>query len=276
MVAAVPAPLAVVPAARWLPFMGGLLLAGCVGGGGGSEPIPELRPWTPPDGQSCSVAGSPGPVEGLVDSVEVRHVVEGRGIPDGGVVISFATDSAGALSRFRLAETTLPRGATEDVVDAIESLVALPVSGPRRGGRLLIRVEEGRLTDLRTGRYRACRPAVTNRDVVSQALSEIYRRTEQTASATVRLFVDTAGTATQIRLQKGTQSMDVDLQLVAAARKLRFHPATIDGDPVAVWVQLDLSVEPWCPPARDSVAWARLDPFDACWKQSRAPVHWRP
>lgn len=255
--------------------LSGLLLLGCATGGD-TAPVPELHPSSPPNPAGCNVVGEPGPVESLVDPGAIRASIADLGLPDGGVVISFATDSAGGLSRFRLAETTLPEAGTAEVVATVESLVPKPVPGPRRGGRLLIRLAGGEVVELTVGPYRACRPTVVNTDEVQQALTEAYRRIGREAKATVRVHVDTTGVPTEVRLHEPTGQVETDLQLLSAAQKLRFTPATIDAEPVAVWVQLDLSVEQWCPPPRDSTAWARLEPFDACWKRPHAPLRWRP
>lgn len=222
-----------------------LLALGCARGAG--TVIPELTPWNPPEGQTCSAAGGKFALDALLDSVAAVRAVEALGPVDGALLLSTAVDSAGAVSRFHRIETTLPESGAEAVATEIRRLVRGNPPGPRLG-RILLVITEGRVTTLRSGASRACGPVILNEPAVQRALRAQHWTLGRAGSAVLWLFVDRAGSVARSRVEVSSGDPDLDRALLEAGRTARFLPALIDREPVAMWVQIQLALEPDCPP----------------------------
>lgn len=239
--------------------LGSWLLAGCAAA---AALIPlELTPWTPPGGQTCNAFGGDFPVSAIVDSSAAVAAVDRVGGSDGGLLLSVATDSTGALSRFTRIETSLPEREADALGAALEPLVRSPDAKPR-SGRLLVEREDGRMARLAVGASEACRPAIANERVVQHALQQVWEEQRREGQIHAWLFVDTTGAVTESQIRRGTGDLAMDAAIIRAARTARFHPALRDRVPVPVWVALDFTVEVYCPPT-DTVRW-QLPADDPC------------
>lgn len=253
------------------------VVAGVLACAGASQAVPELVPDPVADRRSCTIEGDPGDLTALLDSARAAIELPRAGVHDGGVVISFATDSTGALTRFNVAQATVGPGAVDAIAAGLRSLIAEGGAPPSRSGRLLVRFAGGELTELRVGPYRGCRPVLTNSEEVESLLARIHAETGKVGTVDVRFRVDTVGVPMDATIQQGTGDVTFDLRTMSVVRAMRFRPALIDGQPVAVWVQLDVTVrvQQWCPPLSDSVGWSRLEPTSPCWDRQAAPLRWR-
>lgn len=241
------------PPGRRLAFAlaAGLLIAGCGGAAAAAKVVPEISPWTPPDGQRCSAAGGGFAIGAILDSVAAVRAVEAVGPADGALLLSVSVDSTGTLSRFHVIETTLPEPEAEPIAAEIEGVVR-GETARRRLGRILLEVADGRVTVLRSGASRTCLPAIANEPAVQRALAAQHRTLGEVGSAVVWLFVDTAGNIERSHVQISSGDPELDRAILEAGRTARFHPALIDRAPVAVWAQIRLTLEPYCPPSMAS------------------------
>lgn len=277
-------------AARYLPHLIAftVVVAGASACASGGPAVPQLHPWEPPTGQPCEAGRDPGPPTALVDTTAVRAVIRNLDLPDGGVVISFHSDTTGALEDVLLTQTTLPTPearAIRDSIDAIARRGAGPVgaddaaegAGGDAGedeawsGRLLIRVAEGAVTELTAGPSLVCRPFLRNQAEASNALQRVYERTRKTGTAAARFYIDTTGVPTRVWLSEGSGDAALDRELLAVGRILRFHPAYLNERVRPLWARLNLTVQESCPARRESPRWRTLPRSSPCWDRAYAP-----
>ncbi|HEX8907254.1 MAG TPA: energy transducer TonB [Longimicrobiaceae bacterium] len=95
------------------------------------------------------------------------------------------------------------------------------------------------------GSYVERQPELVNRSDVTRRISALYplelRRDRITGEAVLRLRVTTDGRVDtdSVRVVR-TTATEFGHAAVQVAREMRFHPATIDGRPVATWVTLPI------------------------------------
>jgi TonB family protein len=215
------------------------LLAGCAG----VRPGPlELSAWEPPPGQSCAVGTDPAALTELMDSAALVAVVAGIGPPDGAVLASLHIDSAGNGSG-RVIEATWADPMADRVAAAIVGALSDTVPGPVRF-RSRLRVGDGRVEELVVGPGEHCRPAAANPDQIRDQLNELYRVLGRTGSVNVWLHVDSTGVVDEVQVRRSSGDAFLDQALARVASSAAFHPALLDRRPVAVWVALDLTLQP--------------------------------
>jgi hypothetical protein len=201
--------------------------------------------WSPPAGQSCTESSRPEslpPVESVLDVTALRaHLAEqGTGLPPALFSVSF--DSTGTVRSVRVVE---PRGGGGEV-DRLREAVERSVR-PQRAGRgwgVLLRVEPG-APSFRLGRFEECRPQLQNRREVARVLERGMSEAAKsriarwpTRPVVMRLHIDTAGTVIAVQPQTFTQIRSLDSLAINVSREMRFDPALLNREPVAVWIQM--------------------------------------
>jgi TonB family protein len=185
-------------------------------------------------------------------TVEVSFVVGSDGVPRDVQVVS-TTDSAfvqptiAALSRLRF---------TPGQVDGtpVNVRVELPLEWavqepphPAEAAAEQLRARAGAAGPDTTGAYEVrmveTPPRPTNVGDMVRAMEQYYpaplRGAGATGSVTVRIRVDVDGRPTQMQILHSTDR-GFDDATMRVVRRLRFHPARLDGVPVPVWVELPI------------------------------------
>lgn len=220
-------------------------------------------------GRVCWPTDSPGQPADVLDTGELAAAVEGFRPPDGGIVLGLSTDSAGAVSRWHIAETTW----LADVAEGIQALThPLIRNRPRVDGRILIRTAAGRLADLETGPSLVCRPSLLNGRQVGRSLQQVWEQTGLTGTATIWFFIDSVGVVTNSHINLSSGNSHLDRLLLDVAAVMEFRPASWDGKADSIRVSLPITVEAQCPATDNSAAWSRLSRTHPCWRQREAPA----
>lgn len=202
--------------------------------------LPELTRWSPPTDQPCDVLAPVGDLHGIVDSAALADGIAALDLPDGALLLSVDVDS-GEVERFRRIETTLPPSAADRLESLVEARVASVPGGTARG-RLIARVGGGAVSELGLGPYQQCFPRLRNERTVSISLEQVYRRTGAEGTATIWMFVDTAGQVVNVQIRRSL-GLAIDTAFARVARSARFHPALLDRQPTPVWVSIDFTLE---------------------------------
>jgi protein TonB len=73
----------------------------------------------------------------------------------------------------------------------------------------------------------------------------LAKKARRTASVVVRALVDEEGRVVQAEIARGDASkLGFDEAALAAARQMLFRPASKDGVPVKIWVELPITFRP--------------------------------
>lgn len=239
-------------------LLGLVVLVGCASAA--PTPLVDLTPWRPPPGQSCQAGGGDFALPTVLDSARAVAAIAALAPADGALLLSVATDSAGAVTRFRRIDATVP----EPDAAALERALQPLVRGPDRRGRLLVETADGEAARIAVGPSQHCRPAYLNQDEVSRALTRAYLDHGRTGSAEVWMFVDTAGAVEKSQINSGSGDLLLDLAILSASKLTRFRPALLDRQPVPVWVAVTFTVQAGCDRAvPDSLLW-QLPMDDPC------------
>jgi TonB family protein len=92
------------------------------------------------------------------------------------------------------------------------------------------------------GHSESCRPALANREEISDLLAAAGAQAQASGSVVLRLWVTEAGNVGDIRVVRSSGNQNVDGLATAVAHRMRFRPASNDYVPVAVWVQMPVSI----------------------------------
>ncbi|HEX8850574.1 MAG TPA: hypothetical protein VF761_13680 [Gemmatimonadaceae bacterium] len=205
-----------------------------------------LSDWTPTRPQHCAVAKLPGVLPD-VDSLIVRDVVppmlEQGGIAAlrGSALLSLKFDAAGAVTRVRVIETTLPASAVpvieQIVLSALRPQPALGAAGVR------LRIELDSVPRYRVGRAERCMPAYLPTTGPSATLRaappgratqrQVDKRTQ---GIRFSITVGTDGRVLEARQLDhiGDSFSDIATQVISAAR---FVPGRDDGVVVPMTIE---------------------------------------
>lgn len=135
-------------------------------------------------------------------------------------------------------DSNFPESAVQEGVRHVASyLETLP---PGRGYQALVRLD-GDFLAPSAGR-RHCPPSLANGDVLSRMRERVLdthpqrgtRRAPVERRAVVRVVVNRTGTVSYFDVHQPTGDPHLDESLEEIARALRFHPATLDGEPFDV------------------------------------------
>jgi TonB family protein len=85
-------------------------------------------------------------------------------------------------------------------------------------------------------------PQLTSSSIVHITNNDALESWPSPATMRVRLDLDATGTATDVQVLHSI-SPSVDADVVAAVRKLRWHPATLDNQPIPLTVNLTVQVQ---------------------------------
>lgn len=208
--------------------------------------------------QACQVSLRPPPPLGeLMDSAAVHAAIAARlpemGTVAGRVLLSVRADSAGAAEWVRVLDPALPdpaRGALAAAFrDRLRPRLVETDSGPRpRGWTHRIAVEHGPTPRITVGHPVTCRPEVRNRDLIMSRIQQqlaAARIPEEMRGRTalVWIFVGEEGLPRQIEVRRSTGYPQLDRIARNTAADLIFHPASIDGRPLAVWSAIPIRFE---------------------------------
>lgn len=215
-------------------------LAGCAtGSGGGSSGPSPLSDWSPPEGQTCY------PSPALGDLPEPDHVVdvaavadEVRGLPAGHVLLDIHSDSLGQWSAVGVVEGDLPAQPMARAVEAVSR--HFMDGGPN--GRLELRVDLGEPPEVRLGPHSVCPPALANREDAAWMVQQVGQDVGIAGTVVLWFEVKEDGSVGDIRIRRSSGHMALDGAMMQAARRVRFHPALHERQPVPLWAEVPFNV----------------------------------
>ena len=195
---------------------------------------------TPAEGRRPSVQDSAAyaAIAAVRDSLHATLLAtaqaEGIAAP-GGLVVEELTAARGAAS-VRAVRGNVPQALAERVVAERGDLLS---QVPPRYDRLHLRLDRRELPE---GPVIECRPHLRNPRGFQQALTRIASSSLPSGSTrpspmTLRMLVDRDGDVVYATLSRHGYSARVDREVVEAAHRLRFLPATVGGVAVDVWVE---------------------------------------
>ncbi len=209
--------------------------------------------WTsaaPPSDQPRSVA----PV--LDSLVVVERLAAWPEAEPGSVLLSAQVDTA--FVRLRVLESNLAVDATDALVEQVRPHLRLDGTDRRWTGRIL--AEAGESPSLRAGYSLECAPMLLNREEVGTALQQLRHaipltdfpvrrndegnRQRRNLSVVGRYRIGEDGAVRGADVQRSSGRASVDALVDAMAEVVRFSPAILDGEPVEVWVQFPMTLQP--------------------------------
>lgn len=218
----------------------------------GGAPIPEvtepLRIAPDPSGrdESNCVEGDRDRIRdpGIIFDSAAFDRLAARLSDEGSLVLSVGTDSIGLPTRFRVVESSFP----EEVAEAFRDSAALhfrPAGSPKSTSvSMRIRVDGGPVPRVRTGPTWLCDPVLANREYVSRLLGRAAAQAVRSGEALVWVRVAVDGSAGGARLEESSGDDFTDALALGVATQMTFLPAVRDRDPVAVWIQIPISITP--------------------------------
>lgn len=207
-----------------------------------SLPLPELSTWQAPAPQRCSVEQPRVHVqpEEFLDLTKLSAAT--ADVPPGTSIFSIGTDSTGALSRLRLIESSLPQEQQPGVLSALRSSLSPSALPERWAARVQVETVEGAPARVALGAYQSCPPVLQDRQglgpLLQQLLAEIPPRSR--SDVAVEAYVNTAGLVEDVRIRNSTVGLQAERELQRIARQLRYLPARLDREPVAIWTRLPI------------------------------------
>jgi hypothetical protein len=232
-----------------------VLLGGC----GASRAVPldreaVLLTGTSPRSSYCTVEGRPRELPGadiVVDSARlVRSVAElvGSDPPaTGHVLLTLAFDADGLNSRREVIE----QAARPLLADSVQKLVFAAlrqVEETEEEWGVRLRIELTDPVELRVGRREFCPPTSRNPQIEDAMRRTIplgirYRGGRRERVVPVRVLVGPAGTVRDAQVTRGVlHGSTVERAIADHMRQFLFEPATLDGFPVAAWVEIPIRV----------------------------------
>jgi hypothetical protein len=211
-------------------------LAACAGN------PPSTGPLQPAPSQSCS-GDEP------IDTVSVADLFDEAALgilQHEGAIVSLEVDSLGMLETARLVEG--PAGVAGEVL--VEGVRAAyhdeGVEVGRMGARLVL-PDGGGAPELRT--RVGCGPQLTDasRARMQRDLQQIVRQSRHVHSPLrfeVQVVVGADGRARNAQIMDGPRIMELHQPLLDAARRLRFHPGILDGEPRDLYTRIPLTLLP--------------------------------
>lgn len=211
-------------------------LAACAGN------PPSAGPLTPAPSQSCS-GDEP------IDTVAVADLFDEpalAGLQHEGAIVSIEVDSLGVLETARLVEG--PAGeAGEALVEGVRAAYRAGDAGIGRIGARLVLPAGGGAPELRT--RVGCGPQLTDasRARMQRDLQQIVRQSRLVHSPLrfeVQVVVGADGRARNAQIMDGPRIMELHQPLLDAARRMRFHPGILDGEPRDLHTRIPLTLLP--------------------------------
>ncbi len=225
-----------------------LLLGGCSSTPSGasasrasaSAPVLELRPWHPPEGQSCRVIGSDSlpSFTAAFDSAALATSARRLGTA-GSMLVTVHTDSLGFPREVRRIETTLPEAEAELLEDSVRVYFR---GGRPIGARVRVDVRPGQEPRFTVGRRQECPPELRNRRQVQTYLEDANRVADRSGTVKLWVFILEDGTVANVRVVEESGNEYLDAVSIGIATRMQFHPALTERRPVPVWVQIPFSL----------------------------------
>ena len=223
------------------------LLVSCSGAGGArSQLLLSSRPA--PRGQDCVISNREPPAlaafvdsSGLHSSV-VDHWRTARSRP-GHAVFSIQTDSTGHL---RIPPAVIESTLRDTTTAVLANLLAENLQPESITDHLYarIKISVDSVPHFQVGRSESCRPALANRQEVSDLLAAAGAQATASGTAVLRLWVTESGNVTDVRVVRSSGNQNVDGLAMAVASRMEFRSAKNDYAPIAVWVQMPISIYP--------------------------------
>jgi len=213
-------------------------LAACASGGSRAE---LLSDWTPPEGQSCTIAAEPDtlpPVSSLVELDRLRGAIA-RTLeqPHGHALFSLVYDSTGTWRRVAVIESDLQQSDQEGLTTLLRSQLKIPPHP-----RLRLRLDVGEPIRMAVGRSEGCAPSLRNALEITQRVNAMSSAHARRATVVLRVWVNAEGTPGQAEVARSSGDPRLDAEVRSLARYMRFHPALDDRVPVAVWAEFPVTV----------------------------------
>ncbi len=162
-------------------------------------------------------------------------------------------DRDGTLYRIFHSRGKLPPDAALRVADIIQAHVR-PQPPSRKGpAGATLRLVAGDPVRVEIAQYRyTCGPMLANTNSVTADLRHASRfffqdrreGIDRRRTATLRFVVTREGAVQEVKVSQGTGRFDMDQEAVRVAYNMRFHPAQVDGEPVAVLVAIPITFQP--------------------------------
>lgn len=227
---------------------------------GARERASVLSPgWSPPDGQTCALAGVPrwaSRTDAFLDTEAVSEALGGAaaargspGVPYAILEVSF--DSVGERGRNDVLESNLSEAAHDRLTNAVVDDFPLTDDEEFRSGIALVRVEAGEAggpPNVRVGGCESCAPVVANRGEISDLMDRWAARLRARGvpsgeyRAQVRIFLNEQGRVADRELAEPTGHPQVDAVIEDLAWRFEALPALFNRRPVEVWLSLPVTL----------------------------------
>lgn len=208
------------------------------------------------DGRGCTVSELPETlpaVDAMLDSAALAHALAELGelydLQGSYALLTLGFDRDGTNIQRDVIAHDLPDAVA---ADSIQRLVfrTRRVHGEADepwGARLRLDLAEE--TTMEVGRRQICEPRPTNLQEVNRRMSEYmhrygFRRGSMNGQASLHIFVDESGRASQVRIDRPS-GRGMDRLAYDMAYQLSFRPASEDGVPVGAWTRVRLGGLMW-------------------------------
>ena len=121
-------------------------------------------------------------------------------------------------------------------------LASLPANLPGEPQRFLMDVMFGDSVGYLVRPWQQRRPEHLNREELVRRLTQLAGQVPDGTSATLWLYVEPTGAVSKTRVSVGSGNANWDQQLQAIAMTGVFTPCSIDGEPMACWIELPFMV----------------------------------
>lgn len=174
---------------------------------------------------------------------QIQAALRAHGQPVGGLLLVDVDSTRRGKVLFM--EATLPDSTRQAAMSRVATYLETLHAG--RAYQALIRIDGG-YPAMTPGR-RHCRPELANADTLSSMMQAVLERHPEAGTreqavvkrATVRMVVTREGRVAYVEVDRPTGDAFIDQTLEAIAMRLRFRPATLDGEPFDVRFRFNLT-----------------------------------
>jgi TonB family protein len=218
---------------------------------------------------AAASAGAAGdrepPISAVLDSAGLVHDLQAlaleapRSVPP---LFTIEFDSTGAVDTVRAMLDPLPASYAAPVAAAIRARLR-PQAPSRSPVRTWIRAVAGPQARVDRPRLHENQPQLLNRSAITQQLSWAAAAQQQRvgrfppggyeARVRFRVLADGTPQAQGVSVTQSSGDVDVDREAVDVVQRMRFRPATVEGVPVNVWVELPIRFQVQAPRRPDQM-----------------------
>lgn len=220
-----------------------LLLAGCASSHAGE--VLQLGPK--PLAKNCMAAMLPDPLPTsaqLVGNTSLAAAFDSAGVTGPGVLLaSLSFGPGGTVMSARRLDGTLPDAQTSSVLTLLREQARPMPALANTSLRLLVRRSDS--LALTIGRSEYCEPQVTSSPGTGTFTTKVRVSGPGGAPEPVlisqsafRVLVDERGRTAKVELLQSSGNTDLDQQMFSGLWGTTYRPATMDGEPRAVWLIL--------------------------------------